>query len=152
LEIDLSAEIHQNILLPSYFYAVYIMIANSLLLCYSDFANNNYVKGSNNLNTISTVSISNNTLADLNRKRDEKKIMTIYKNLDLDKVIKLQRKWRDFKVRQIMDTKNEEKIKDNIKQNILSQIQSNETLKKISSMMFNCLNLYESLLKNNKSK
>jgi hypothetical protein len=84
-------------------------------------------------------------------KEKENNVLPERKNVVDEKAIKIQRKWRKFKIKKYMNVDSSKKIENELKKSIINSFSCNENFKIVISMMNSSFALFSSLMKNNKS-
>jgi hypothetical protein len=95
-------------------------------------------------------SVVNHVKNGLKNKRDEKKYNSSC--LDINKIIKIQRKWRQYMIHKLLQTDDEVKIAEMFKTNILNTFMQNDQFKKTFLGINTLLSQFNLLLSKNKSK
>jgi hypothetical protein len=94
-------------------------------------------------------SMISNVKNGLKNKRDEKKYNSSL--LDVNKIIKIQRKWRNYHVSRLLQTSDKSKIIDKLKINILNTFMQNEQFKKTFIGINSIFSQFNTLMQKNKS-
>jgi hypothetical protein len=94
-------------------------------------------------------SVVNHIKNGLKNKRDEKKYNSSSLNINL--VIKIQRKWRNYTIRKLLQSDDDSKIKEKLKSHLLNSFMQNDQFKKTFIGINNLLSQFHLIFQKNKS-